>query len=208
MQQQVYVWDKFVRLFHWSLVTLFVVSYLTGETESSLHINSGYAIGLLLVARMVWGFIGSKRARFIDFIYSPAKIFAYAKGLINGKPPHYLGHNPLGGLMVFALLVSLSMTVISGLKLYAVEEGKGPLAGVERLVPAALPRVIASAMADDDEHRSESHEENDELWEEMHEAAVNVTLLLIAFHVLGVIGSSLLHRESLVKAMITGYKQQ
>jgi cytochrome b len=122
---EVRVWDPLVRLFHWSLVLTFFISYFTGDEENQLHIYAGYAVLGLIVFRLAWGIIGTKHARFSDFLTSPAKVIAYVKSLFSRKPKHYLGHNPAAGWMVIVLLISLFVTTISGLKLYAVEEGKG-----------------------------------------------------------------------------------
>lgn len=202
MQNRVYVWDKFIRLFHWSLVALFILSYTTGEDESIIHIYSGYTIVCLILLRVIWGFIGGKYARFTDFLKTPSTIIQYARDLRAGKSKRYLGHNPLGGAMVLAMIAALSLTTFSGLKLYAVEEGKGPLASEISLSP------VSSAYADDDddEYEHEEDEEGEEFWEEIHEFGVNLMLLLIALHIGGVALSSRVHHESLVKAMITGYK--
>ncbi len=195
------VWDIAVRIFHWSLVVAFATAYLSGDENELLHANAGYVIIGLLAFRVIWGFIGTKHARFADFIYSPAKIFAYARSLANGSPSHYLGHNPLGGIMVIALLISLSLACFSGLKLYAAEDGKGPLANAGSL------SVISCAYA----HEGGEHPMRDkagaEFWEEIHELFVNVSLGLVGLHIVGVVVSSLLHREKLVKAMITGNKE-
>ena len=203
MGNKVYVWDTFVRIFHWSLVALFVTSYVTGEEETILHIYSGYAILALVVARILWGFIGSRYARFRDFVKGPREVMEYARSMASGKPKHYLGHNPLGGLMVLALLAALLMTTVSGLKLYAVEEGKGPLASTISVSPIAQ----AYAHGEGSDHGKE-RKEGEEFWEEIHEFSVNLMLLLIALHIGGVVVSSRLHRESLVKAMVTGYKEE
>ena len=200
MQNNIYVWDKFIRLFHWLLVFLFTFSYLTGEEESILHIYSGYSIVTLLILRLIWGFVGSKHARFSDFICGPADVMQYIHSLLRGKPKRYLGHNPLGGVMVLAMLAALLLTTFSGLKLYAEEEGKGPLANEVNFT------VVNSAYADDDDDDDEKESE-DELWEEIHEFSVNLMLLLIALHIGGVIYSSRVHGESLVMAMIKGYKE-
>ena len=99
--------------------------------------------------------------------------------------------------MVIALLISLFFVTISGLKLYAVEEGKGPLAeGSQPFV------IIDKAYADEDEH-----EEEDEFWEEFHEVSTNVTLVLIFLHIAGVLISCRVHKENLIMAMITGRKK-
>lgn len=205
--EKIKVWDIAVRLFHWSLVILFVVAYLTGEDESELHVYAGYGIIGLIAFRVVWGFIGTRYARFSDFIYGPRETMDYAKSLFSGRPKHYLGHNPLAGWMVIALLLALSAASWTGLKAYGAE-GYGPLANAE-------PILIKSALAngDDNEHDRE-HEngrdgdngEGDEFWEEAHEATVNFSLLLVFLHIAGVLVSSVLHRHNLVRPMITGYK--
>jgi len=197
------VWDIGIRLFHWLLVLSFIIAYWTGEDEGELHIYAGYVILALVLFRVVWGFIGSKHARFKDFIYSSAEILLHIKGLILGKVKPTAGHNPLGGLMVVALLLSLVMTTVSGLKVYGVE-GHGPLAETN------TSYFISSANASNPtEDKANNHEEGDseEFWEEIHEFFANFTILLIVFHILGVIVSSKVENENLVKAMITGYKQ-
>lgn len=203
MSNKVYVWDIFIRIFHWSLVALFVTSYLTGENESDFHVYSGYSIAVLIVFRILWGFVGSKHARFADFVKGPTKVLEYARGLRSAKPVRYLGHNPLGGLMTIALLVSLATTTLSGMKLLAAEEGEGPFAS--NVTVSLVPE--ANADSDRRKHREdEEDEEGEELWEEVHEISVNATILLILMHIVGVVVSSRAHKESLVKAMVTGYK--
>ncbi|HET8709841.1 MAG TPA: cytochrome b/b6 domain-containing protein [Spongiibacteraceae bacterium] len=194
------VWDIAVRVFHWSLVAAFATAYLTGDENEFVHVYAGYIVLGLVAFRVVWGFIGTKHARFTDFIYSPGKIFAYARSLASGSPKHYLGHNPLGGVMVIALLISLSLTCASGLKLYAVEEGKGPLAGEQSL------GLITPAYAHEGGNHANKDKKGEDTWEEIHELFVNLTLGLVVLHIAGVVVSSVLHKEKLVKAMITGNK--
>lgn len=195
MSNRTYVWDRFIRSFHGLLVLLFTVSYLTGEDQSWLHIYSGYTVLALILLRVIWGVIGSKHARFKGFIFTPAAMIGYMQSIFKGNPKQYLGHNPLGGLMVVALLLMLVITSISGLKLYAVEEGKGPFAGSPHI------SLVSVAYADSDD----DHEEDD-FWEEIHEASANLMILLIVLHVAGVALSSRIHNESLIRSMITGYK--
>ncbi|VAW79954.1 Cytochrome b [hydrothermal vent metagenome] len=195
MSNEIRVWDLLVRIFHWSLVLGFTIAYLTGEEEGSLHIYSGYAVLGLITFRVIWGFIGSRYARFSDFVHSPKSVSRYLKSLLTRKPEHHTGHNPAGGWMVIAMLLSLFVVSFSGLKLYAVEEGLGPLAG-----PLPTLSVISPAYADDDSDGEE------EFWEEIHEASANFMLLLIFLHITGVIVSSRMHGENLVKAMVTGKK--
>ncbi|MCG6899557.1 MAG: cytochrome b/b6 domain-containing protein [Gammaproteobacteria bacterium] len=212
MSNEIRVWDPLVRIFHWGLVASFTVAYLSGEEESNVHIYAGYIVLGLIAFRVLWGFIGSHYARFGSFLTSPATVIEYLKGLLARKPKHYIGHNPAGGYMVIAMLLCLFVVTVSGLKIYAIEEGLGPLAAA----PTALT-VISPAQADDDDdddrgghekHKGE-HEEDEaaeEFWEELHEVSSNLMLLLIFLHIAGVVVASRLHDEHLVKAMITGKK--
>ena len=208
------VWDPLVRLFHWSLVATFTVAYFTGEEDSLVHIWSGYAVIGLVVFRIVWGFIGTRHARFGDFLYSPARTVQYLKSLVTRQPESYLGHTPAGGWMILLLLGAVLVTSLTGIKVYGLE-GYGPLAAGG---PAVT--VVAVARADDEAYeREHEHEENgegdeggegnaaEEFWEELHEFFANLTVLLIFVHVAGVIVTSAIHRENLVKAMLTGYKR-
>lgn len=204
------VWDIGVRLFHWSLVALFVVAYLTGDDDegltATLHAWAGYIIIGLLAFRIVWGLVGSRHARFTDFVYGPGKIIAYLKDVFTGHPKRYLGHNPAGGLMVVVMILMLSAVSWTGLKAYQAE-GKGPLAATgDSVIALAIPPAIAD---DDDEGMGElGGREGDEFWEEAHEASVNIMLLLIVLHLTGVVASSVMHDENLVRAMVTGRKQR
>ncbi len=216
--RKVAVWDIWIRLFHWSLVVLFTVAWFTGEEENDLHIWAGYAILGLLVFRVVWGFVGSRHARFSDFIRPPGEVVAYLRGLASGRVRHYLGHNPAGGWMILALLLSLSVVTYSGLMVYAIEEGKGPLAWTVSTPAESHPAAGYREEWEEEDEAMEleqageyeeagEDEEAEEFWEEIHEASVNFTLLLVFLHIAGVIVSSRLHRENLVRAMITGYKE-
>ena len=210
-QKTIDVWDSFIRIFHWALAGFFIISYATGDEESWLHIWSGYAIVILLLSRIIWGFIGSKHARFSDFVYSKAEMIAYAKGMMTGRAKRYIGHNPLGGLMVVVLLASLLLTTSTGMMLYGAEEGKGPLAGVmAQQSTVQLPQIISTAQADDDHKSHDGSAKKDdehEFLEETHEFFANFTLFLVMVHLLGVFVESVFHRESLVKAMLSGKKQ-
>ncbi len=217
--KRVKVWDLFVRFFHWALVAGVISQLATAEHFKGVHARVGYAIIVLLILRIIWGFVGSAHARFMDFIYPPADIFAYLKGLIQGKPKHYIGHNPAGGAMVCALLIFLMLTTLSGLKTLGAE-GKGPLA---LNAPHPLDRAWADAPAyrnDDDPPRHDDAGENVNkapshagnkrqvhFWKEIHETLMGISLFLIGLHICGVLASSYIHRENLILAMITGRKK-
>lgn len=115
--ESVTVWDPLIRAGHWALVIAFFTAYLTEDDLMAVHVWAGYVVGGYLVMRIVWGSVGGKYARFNHFVYSPAKIADYLKNLIARKPQHYIGHNPAGGIMVIALLLSLTGTTLTDLKL-------------------------------------------------------------------------------------------
>ena len=183
---EVVVWDPLVRVFHWSLVASFTVAYLSGEGEMlDLHAWSGYIIGGLILFRLLWGMVGPRHARFADFVFTPATVLAYGRDLLRGQAQRYLGHNPLGGAMVIALLLMLTLATVTGIALYGATEAAGPLAGIMRGTSHGFGEAL----------------------EEVHEFCSNLTLLLVALHIGGVLISSLLHRENLVRAMVTGRKR-
>jgi len=108
------VWDKFVRVSHWSLVLAFIFSYFSAELKGPLHRYIGYIIFVIVVARVIWGFCGTKHARFNNFVRSPKKGVEYLFGLIKGKSTYYIGHNPAAGWMIVLLLVFSLLTCASG----------------------------------------------------------------------------------------------
>ena len=195
---QIKVWDPFVRLFHWILLGAFCTAYfsegevfeglrerLPGELLQGMHVWAGYAVAGLVLFRLWWGFIGPRHARFSDFVYRPGATLAYLKRVLTLTAPRHLGHNPAGGAMIVVLLVSLTATIVTGLMLYGADKGLGPLAGLLAETGSATIDGIAEA----------------------HEMATNATLLLVGAHLLGVVWESVLHRENLVRAMITGRKR-
>lgn len=168
-EASVRVWDPLVRLFHWSLVAAFATAFLSEEGER-LHEVAGYVVLGLLAFRLVWGLIGPAHARFKDFVPSPARLWAYLRSLVRGRPERYLGHNPAGAVMILCLLGTVFIAA-----------GSGWLMTTDRFWGTK--------------------------WvEELHEVSAWLALALVGVHVAGVVVSSLLHRENLVRAMITGRK--
>jgi cytochrome b len=181
--QLIKVWDLPLRIFHWLLVAGFFIAYLTEDELLNVHVWAGYLVLALIIFRLIWGFISNnENARFANFLCSPAKSLVYLKDVIALKANRYLGHNPAGAAMIAMLIVSLLMTVASGLIVYAADQNLGPLAGMVNI-------------------------SNEKFWEEAHEIAANSTLVLVFVHVAGVVFESVIHRESLVKAMLSGYKK-
>jgi cytochrome b len=168
--RRILVWDVPTRVFHWSLAAAFAGAWILSESERwrNWHVGFGYAVLALIVFRVLWGFVGSQHARFAAFAFRPRAAFEYAAGLLRGRPPRYVGHNPLGGLAIVALLVLGVLTGVTGYLTY--------------------------------------NEIGGERFEELHEGLASAWLALVVVHVAGVLIGSLLHRENLVRAMITGWK--
>ena len=196
--QEVHVWDPLLRMFHWMLLFGFSTAYLTqGEMFAGLqerlddellqlvHVWAGYAIAGLLLFRLLWGFVGPIHARFSDFVCRPAEVLAYLRDVLTWRARRHLGHNPAGGAMIVTLLLSLTVTIASGVALYGADQGLGPLAAL----------------------LAQSRDQTIDRIKEAHELAANGTLLLVVGHLIGVVWESLLHRENLVRAMINGRKR-
>jgi cytochrome b len=182
---EIKVWDPLVRLFHWTLVAAFAIAYFTGEELQNVHVWAGYTVLGLLGVRLLWGFIGTRYARFTDFVHSPRVILTYLKDVFTRKAPRHVGHNPAGGAMIILLLISLLATTLSGVALYGSDQGLGPFAGFL----TGLDDFWVDAL------------------KEVHEFSANFTVALVIVHVGGVVWESVLHRENLVLAMINGRKR-
>ncbi len=172
------VWDPFVRVFHWSLITLFALAWWTGEHHAmDRHRQAGYAILALLLFRVFWGFAGSRTARFAQFLKGPAAIRAYLASTDDAPSD---GHNPLGGWSVAALLMVLLLTTIAGL--YAVD-----IDGIES-------GPIADWVSFD----------QGRLAAEWHERVFKGALAVIGLHVLAIGYYQTLNGHDLIGPMITG----
>jgi cytochrome b len=183
-QSKIKVWDILVRVSHWSLVVAFLIAFVTEEDFLSLHVWAGYAVLFIVTIRIVWGIIGTRYARFSDFVTSPKIALRYLKDTLRFKAKRYIGHNPAGGLMIIMMVVSLLFTTITGIAVYGAEEQAGPMASW----------FASNSMWED-------------IFEELHEFLANFTMLLVVIHVGGVIIESLIHKENLVQAMIDGTKK-
>ncbi len=200
------VWDPLVRFGHWALVAAFAVAYFSAEEEAGgpdpLHVWGGYVVGAIVVLRVVWGFVGPRHARFSDFVRSPIVAVVYFRDLLYGRARRYVGHSPAGGAMVIALLVCLAATVTTGLMAYG-EQGKGPL--------AAVLMTDANANSNETEHRALAEtrgERTESTIGELHSLIANITVALVGAHIFGVVVASVVHKENLVLAMITGRKRR
>lgn len=111
---EVRVWDPLVRIFHWSLVGLFIFAFATGDEWDKPHEIAGYIIAGLVALRIIWGFVGSRHARFSDFVRGPGEVIRFLRDTIRLKAPRHLGHNPAGGIMVIALLLAIAVVCATG----------------------------------------------------------------------------------------------
>ena len=176
------VWDRFVRFFHWSLVACVVLNYTVVEEGEDLHLWLGYAAAALVAARVVWGFVGSKHARFASFFPTPARLRAHLRELRTQQStdtksvqqtipaPPYLGHNPLGALMMLLLMaLVLSLGVTGWL------QGTDAFFGVEWM-------------------------------QELHELLAHALMASAGLHAAAALVMGRLERANLVAAMVTGVK--
>jgi len=98
------VWDRFVRTFHWTLVLCVLSNYFVMDDGKVIHQWTGYLAFSLVVMRIIWGFIGTKHARFSDFLPTPFRVIQHVKALKSGTHDEHVGHNPLGALMMLSLI--------------------------------------------------------------------------------------------------------
>lgn len=180
------VWDAPTRLFKWLLVFFVGAAFLFSSMHPRgwlfvVHVGCGYAVVLLLLFRFAWGFIGGEHARFADFVRGWPAVRAQARVLLRLKPQNFVGHNPIGGWMILLMLATLALTVLTGLLSEGTTGGGGVLSTL-------LPPATIGAVG----------------W--IHGTLGFAIIWLAGFHVAGVLAESLLHRENLVRAMITGRK--
>ena len=181
--ETVRVWDPFVRVFHWSLITLFGVAWWSGENhDMERHRQAGYAILALLLFRLFWGFAGSRTARFAQFVKGPGAVLAYLR-THDGETPSD-GHNPLGGWSVAALLAVLSGITLAGL--FAVD-----VDGIESGPLADWVSFDGGRMA-----------------AEWHERVFKVALAVIGLHILAIGYYQALNAQNLIGPMITGRRER
>jgi cytochrome b len=166
------VWDLAVRVLHWSLLLTVAAAWLTRHSPGRWHEWLGYSTLAIVAARLAWGFIGAGYARFAEFVRPAAVTVAYTRDVIAGREARYIGHNPLGGWMVLALLGLVVLVGLTGW-LYTTDRFWG------------VPWV-----------------------EELHETLSDVLFAFVGLHILGVVFTSVRHRENLPGAMLHGRKRE
>jgi cytochrome b len=143
------VWDLPTRVFHWLLAGSFATAWLTAESErwQLVHVTAGYTVAGLVVFRLLWGLVGSRHARFGDFVRGPGAVLAYLKSLLRGRPQHHAGHNPAGALAILGLLALAALTTATGWANYYKVGGDALEEVHEFLANAMLALVIVHVAA-------------------------------------------------------------
>lgn len=177
------VWDGPTRLFHWSLVVLVLVAWLSAGEQMTIHRGAGYALVGLLAFRLWWGLAGGSTARFAGFVRGPGAIRKYLQASREGAAGEHAGHNPLGALSVLALLGLVGLQ--AGLGLFAIDEDGfegGPLSD---RIDFDLARQIA----------------------EWHELSFRALQGLVVLHLVAIAYYAVRKRQDLVRPMITGVRR-
>jgi cytochrome b len=178
------VWDLPTRLFHWLLVILVITSFVTakiGGIWMQYHLLSGYIILGLLLFRIIWGFMGGRYARFSAFIRGPSQVIKHTQTMLKKDAPNYLGHNPLGGWSVIAMLIALLVQVVTGL-----------FANDDIFTEGPLYPWVSKATS--------------ELMTHIHRLNQNVIIILIAIHMAAVLFYLIIKKENLILPMFKGHK--
>ena len=183
-EEHVQVWDAPVRLFHWAIVILMLVSWLSADQGfMRVHLWSGLTLLALLIFRLVWGMIGSSTARFRDFLHPPRQVLAYMRSLVGANKALFAGHNPAGGLMVVGLIAVLVLQAVTGLFSNDGLRFHGPLA---LLVSEETSTGITG----------------------LHGTIFNVILALVWLHVVAVGFYLFVKGDNLIFPMLTGKKKR
>ncbi|PKO60861.1 MAG: hypothetical protein CVU24_11195 [Betaproteobacteria bacterium HGW-Betaproteobacteria-18] len=181
--QRILIWDLPTRLFHWTLASSFALAWLTsdGDQWRSIHVFLGYLMLGLVVFRLIWGFAGSHFSRFASFWFGPKEAIDYLKQVATGHAPRHVGHNPTGSLAIYILLAMAVVVGLTGILTLGGDEQQGIAAGWFSFSQIKWIK-------------------------ELHEAAAILMLVVVIGHITGVVVESVLHKENLARAMVTGVK--
>jgi len=196
-------WDLVVRITHWGIAAGVIANRLLTEGGSAVHLWIGYAVAVLLVLRLTWGFAGSEPARFTSFLPSPTAALRHLRDINAGRSSIYRSHNPLGALMCYALWATLLAVAVTGITMARLPSVTSPTTPLPH-VAYAEPHLLASN-EDGEAHEGQAHEDGEEgMIGEIHELAANLLLALAIAHIAGVAFESGRGERGLVRAMITG----
>lgn len=178
------VWDLPVRVFHWSLVVLVVSLFVTGKLGGNWlewHRRAGFSVIGLVLFRVLWGFVGSYHARFANFLRGPKVVIAYAKAMIDGNAPKYIGHNPIGAVSALTMLIVLLMQAVLGL-----------FSNDDIMLEGPYARFISKELSDQ--------------LTALHKINADIILILVGTHLVAIAFAYFYRKENLVLAMVSGNK--
>lgn len=183
MKTMIKVWDIPTRLFHWTLVGLFAFMIISGESDDLMewHFYAGYLLSGLIIFRILWGFLGTRYARFSAFILHPSSISHYIRKILRAEHKAHYGHTPAGSIMIVVLILLLGVQLITGMMSTDDIIWNGPLYNMVS-------------------------ESSTELAGEIHETIQGILLLLVGLHVLAIVLYKVKFNEALVPAMLHGKK--
>ncbi len=179
------VWDLPVRAVHWLLVAAVAGSWfsaLLGSRYYEWHEYCGYAVLVLVTFRWIWGFAGTRYARFEEFVRGPRQVAAQIRALAaRSGTPHRVGHNALGGWSIVLMLALLTAEAVTGLVAQDEAGSAGPF--------AALVSSAASSASS-----------------KLHDSIFDVLKALIGLHITAILFYVFVRRETLILPMLTGRK--
>ena len=195
-------WDPVVKVTHWSIVIAILANALITEEGSGAHIWVGYALAAILALRLLWGLIGPAEARFSAFPPSPRRALGHLRDIRSGKKEVHHSHNPLGALMVYAIWSMLGVIIASGIAM----AGPPSTAFLDRAERSGeiSQKVVVERRDHDADEATEGAEGEENVWEEVHETAVNLLYILIALHIAGVVFETRRSGREILLAMLPG----
>ena len=182
---EVKVWDVGVRVFHWALTVLLVFQVVTGKLGGhwmTWHVGAGYGVLVLVVFRIFWGFGGGTHARFASFVKGPVAALRFARRLFSREAVPQLGHNPLGGWMVLAMIAAFAFQSVTGLFANDGVDTEGPFAA-----------RVGIDMSD--------------YLSRLHRVDAYVLIVLAGLHIAAVLYHWLFKKEDLIGSMVDGHKR-
>lgn len=178
------VWDVPTRLFHWLLVFSIVGQWVTAELlddAMQIHFYLGYFTLGLIVFRLIWGIVGTRYAKFSQFVTSPTTVAAYGKTLADKNSASHTGHNPLGGYAVVAMLLLIAIQGVSGLFIWDEVFLEGPYYS-----------AVSEATVD--------------VMNTLHHKVFTAIKIIVGVHIAAIVFYAVYKKQKLVPAMVHGKK--
>lgn len=196
-------WDLIVRVSHWTIAVVVIGNALITRPGGPTHVWLGWIGLVLLVIRLAWGIVGSREARFSAFPPRPSAAIRHFRELVFGQAREYPSHNPAGSIMIYMIWATLAVVILSGIALTG---------AATPMQVAAQKAAVASgdwqAMAIAGSGLFSLSREAKHLVEGIHNFSANLILVMVVFHIGGVIVESILLKRNIVRPMILGDKMK